>query len=64
MSEKEVWEALKRMKKGKSSGSSEVTSEMFSNDVYVMRAVWNGKWLVDGREYARVMEEKHGCSLV
>ena len=23
-----------------------------------------GKWLVDGREYARVMEEEHGFSLV
>ena len=35
VSEKEVWEALKRMKKGKSSGPSEVTYEMFSNDVCV-----------------------------
>ena len=35
VSEKEVWEALKRMKKGKSSGPSEVTCEMFSNDVCV-----------------------------
>ena len=35
MSEKEVWEALKRMKKSKSSGSSKVTCEMFSNDVCV-----------------------------
>ena len=35
VSEKEVWEALKRMKKGKSSGSSELTGEMFSNDVCV-----------------------------
>ena len=33
VSEKEVWEALKRMKKGKSSRPSEVTCEMFSNDV-------------------------------
>ena len=32
VSEKEVWEALKRMKKGKSSGPSKVTCEMFSND--------------------------------
>ena len=32
VSEKKVWEALKRMKKGKSSGPSEVTCEMFSND--------------------------------
>ena len=22
--------------------------------------MWSGKWLVDGREYASVMEEKHG----
>ena len=28
-----MWEALKRMKKGKSSGPSEVTCEMFSNGV-------------------------------
>ena len=35
VSEKEVWEALKRMKKGKSSGPSEVTCEMFSNDFCV-----------------------------
>ena len=35
VSEIEVWEALKRMKKGKSSGPSEVTCEMFSNDVCV-----------------------------
>ena len=35
MSEKEVWEALKRMKKGKSSGPSEVTCEMFSKNVCV-----------------------------
>ena len=35
VSEKGVWEALKRMKKGKSSGPSEVTCEMFSNDVCV-----------------------------
>ena len=35
VSEKEVWEALKRMKKGKSSGPSGVTSEMFSNDACV-----------------------------
>ena len=35
VSEKEVWEALKRMKKDKSSGPSEVTCEMFSNDVCV-----------------------------
>ena len=35
VSEKEVWEALKRMKKGKSSGPSEVTCEMFANDVCV-----------------------------
>ena len=33
VSEKEVWEALKWMKKGKSPGPSEVTCEMFANDV-------------------------------
>ena len=27
-------------------------------------AVWSGKWLVDGREYARVVEKEHGCSLL
>ena len=62
MWEKEVWEALKGMKKGKSS-PSEVTCEMFLNDVCV-RELPSSKWLVDGREYARVMEEEHGCSLV
>ena len=35
VTEKEVWEALKRMKKGKSSGPSEVSCEMFSNDICV-----------------------------
>ena len=35
VSKKEMWEALKRMKKGKSSGLSEVTCEMFSNNVFV-----------------------------
>ena len=37
MSEKEAWEPLKRMKKGKSSGPSEVMYEMFSNDVCVTK---------------------------
>ena len=63
VSEKEVWEALKRMKKGKSSGPIEVTCEMFSNDVCV-RVVWSGKWLVDGRKYVRVVEVDHSYSLV
>ena len=63
VTEKEVWEVLKRMKKGKSSGHSEVTCKMFSNDICV-RAMWNGKWFVDGREYVRVVEEEHSCSLV
>ena len=31
VSEKEVWEALKRMKKGKSSGPCKVSCEMFLN---------------------------------
>ena len=30
-----MWEALKRMKKGNSSGPSEVSCEMFSNEVCV-----------------------------
>ena len=33
--EKEVWEAFKRMKKGKSPGPIEMTCEMFLNDVCV-----------------------------
>ena len=33
MTEKEVWEALKRMEKDKSSGPSKVSCEMFLNDV-------------------------------
>ena len=35
VSEKEVWEALKRMKKVKSSGPSEISCEIFSNDMCV-----------------------------
>ena len=35
--EKEVWEALKRMKKGKSSGPSKVSCKLFSNDVCVRK---------------------------
>ena len=35
VTEKEVWEALKRMKKGKSFGPNEVSCEMFSNEVCV-----------------------------
>ena len=35
VTEKEVWEALKRMKKGRSSGPSEISCEMFSNDMCV-----------------------------
>ena len=35
MTEKEEWEALKRMKKSKSSGPSKVSCEMFSNEVCV-----------------------------
>ena len=62
VSEKEVWEALKRMKNSKSSGPSEVSCEMFLNDMCVRElcGVANG----GGREYARVVEEEHGCSLV
>ena len=58
MSEKEVSEALKRMKKGKSSGPSEVTCEMIVSELCGLA---NG--LLVG-EYARVVEEEHGCSLV
>ena len=44
VTEKELWEALKRLKKGKSSGPSEVAYEMFLNDVCVreLRGVANG----------------------
>ena len=35
MTEKEVWEALNRIKKGKSSSPSEVSCEMFLNDMCV-----------------------------
>ena len=35
VSEKEMWETLKGLKKGKSSGPSEVTCEIFSNDLCV-----------------------------
>ena len=50
VSEKEVLEALKRMKKGKSSGPSEVTCEMFSNDVCVRElcGVANGLLMGEG----------------
>ena len=52
------------MKKGKSSGPSEVSCVMFLNGHMCKRAMWSSEWPVDGREYARVMEEEHGCSLV
>ena len=35
VTEKEMWEALIRMKKGKSSSPSKVSCEMFSNDICV-----------------------------
>ena len=35
VTETEMWKALQRMRKGKSSGPSEVSCEMFSNDMYV-----------------------------
>ena len=47
VSEKEVWEALKRMKKGKSSGPSNMTCEMFLNYVCV-RAMRSGNWHTSG----------------
>ena len=52
VSEKEVWEALKRMKKGKSPGPSEVTCEMFSNDVCIRELCGVANGLLMG-EYAR-----------
>ena len=58
-----MWEALKRMKKGKSSGPSEVSYKIILHDV-CKRAVLSNKWPVDERDYARVVEEEHGCSLV
>ena len=60
VSEKEMWEALKKMKKGKSSGPSEVTCEMFSNDVCVRELCGVAYGLLMGES----MEEEHGCSLV
>ena len=51
VSEKKVWEALKRMKKGKSSGPREVTCEMFSNDVCV-RELYGGANGLLMEEYA------------
>ena len=35
VTEKGVWEAMKRMKKSQSSGQNEVSCEMFSNEVCV-----------------------------
>ena len=54
---------IEEEKKHKSSGPSKVSCEMFSNEVCV-RVVWSSKWPVDRREYARVMEQEHGCSFV
>jgi len=51
------------MKKDKSSCSSKVSCEMFLTDVCLIE-LWSSKWPCDGREYARVVEEEHGCSLV
>ena len=50
MTEKKVGEALKRMKKGMSSGPNEVSCEIFSNEMCV-KELWNSKWPVDARDY-------------
>ena len=63
VSEKEMWEALKKMKKGKSSGPSEVSFEMFSNEVCVRELCGEANGLLMG-ENMPVVEEEHGCSLV
>ena len=62
VTEKEVWEALKRMKKGKSSGFSEMSCEMFLNEVCVRQLCGVANGLLMG-ENMPVMEEEHGCSL-
>ena len=64
MSEKEVKEALKRMKKGKSSGTSKVACEMFLNDVCIRELCRVANGLLIKERVARVVEEEHGCSLV
>ena len=58
MTEKELWEALKRMKKGKSSGPSEVSCEMFSNEVCVTALCGVANGLLMGES----VEEEHSCS--
>ena len=59
----EVWEALKRMKKGKSSSPSEVSCEMFSEEVCVKEMCGVVNSLLMG-ESMPVAKEEHGCSLV
>ena len=63
VTEEEVWEALKRMKKGKSSGPSEVSCEMFSNEVCVRELCGVANGLLMGR-ICQSHGEEHGCSLV
>ena len=65
VTEKEVCDALKRMKNGESSGPSDVLCEMFSNEVCVCVRELCG--LVNGllmEENMPVMKEEYGCSLV
>ena len=64
VSKKEVWEALKRIKKGKSSGPNEVACEMFLNDVCIRELCRVANGLLIKERVARVVEEEHGCSLV
>ena len=49
VTEKEVWEALKRMKKGKSSDPSEVSCKMFSNEVCVRKLCGVANGLLIGK---------------
>ena len=48
VTEKEVWEVLKRMKKGNSSGPSKVSCEVFSNDMHVRELCGVAKSLLIG----------------
>ena len=59
-----MWEALKRMKKGKSPDPSEVTCEMISNEVCVRELCRVANGLLMGESIVRVVEKEHGCSFV
>ena len=61
--EKEVWEALKGIKKGKSSGPNKVSCEIFSNEVCV-KELWGVANDLLMEENMPVVKEEHGCSLV